>query len=141
MQDERIVKLLIRRPDDTYLVLKRDRPGALGSIYSLPGGVVDPSLGDIRSLDKWLDDNLNMMLFTESATLTGEDTQYVPGEGLKENILYLLFDQNMNRYVPPTDEYVSHEWRKRDELRIFDPIWQGLVQVAIDFYSPPGDLR
>lgn len=141
MQDERIVKLLIRRPDDTYLVLKRDRPGALGSIYSLPGGVVDPSLGDIRSLDKWLDDNLNMILFTESATLTGEDTQYVPGEGLKENILYLLFDQNMNRYVPPTDEYVSHEWRKRDELRIFDPIWQGLVQVAIDFYSPPGDLR
>ena len=141
MQDERIVKLLIRRPDATYLVLKRDRPDDFGSLYGLPGGKIDPELGDVRSLDAWLDHNLNAILFTESATLTGEDTQYVPGEGQREHALYLYFDKEPNRYIPPTDEYISHRWVKRDELRLFDPIWQSLVQVAVDFYAPSGDMR
>lgn len=137
MQDERIVKLLIRRPDDTYLVLKRDRPDEFGSLYGLPGTKVDPGVGDIKSLDTWLNDNLNAILFTESATLTGEDTQYVPGDGQREHVLYLYFDRVMNRHIPPTEEYISHNWVKRDQLRIFDPIWQSLVQVAVDFYAPP----
>lgn len=137
MQDERIVKLLIRRPDDTYLVLRRSWSESASSTYDLPGGSSRADESDVEALDRFLDDKFNLTLFTESAQLTGEDTQYIPGEGLKSHALYLLFDKEPNRYIPQSADYAGHEWRTRSDLRVFDPIWQSLVQVAIDFYAPP----
>lgn len=135
MQDQRIVKILIRNQQGEFLVMRRSmsrpkRPGLL----DLPGGHIDVGETDLQGLDRELAEETGLVLNTEDAIHIGFDAEYEPGEGMCTRILYMLKIETERPMIRLSEEHEGFEWVTQDEVGGFDPPFQVLVHTALDFY-------
>ena len=135
MQDQRIVKLLVRNRAGSFLVLEEAMIDAIRTTRpDLPGGPTHEGESDIAALDRILRARYNVFFQTQEAVHVGFDAEYEPGEGLITRVLYLLKIEDTHVPLAAGREAVQFTWEPATSLRGFDPPFQVLVQTALDFY-------
>lgn len=137
MPDRRAVKLLVHSRVGEFLVLYRSHTHPIWPHWpDLPGGAVESGETDIQALDREIREEMDVMLPTEDAIQIGYDAEYEPGDGLITRVLYMLKIEQDNLPIKLSWEHEHFAWLPAGELQGFEPPYQTLVQVALDFYLP-----
>lgn len=137
MHDTRIVKLLVRNPQGRFLSLSLSGQYTTGVPYAqLPTAIAHPGEGDVEALDRSVREDLGLFLQTQEALHIGFDSEYVPGEGVITNVLYMLKIPGEYLNITLGERFETFKWRSAAQMRDFDPASQVLVQTALDFYVP-----